>query len=95
MRSGLKQILEYLLEPQLATGHIREFNERGWRESIVRQQTEIESLLEGRSSLKRRIPEFLPKAYRNSAAVVKAGLELTPLQRPYSVAEALGWEHRS
>jgi len=72
LRRRLATILEHLLKIRLTRGIVLEQNRSLWAQSIVRSQSEIEALLEESPSLKRRIPELLPKAYRDAARVVAA-----------------------
>jgi hypothetical protein len=96
LRSRLEQILEHLLQLRLTAGQVRKYNEGGWRASIVRQRSEIQSLLEASPSLERRIPELRTKAYRTAAAAVEASLELSaPAECPFGIREILGTEERS
>jgi hypothetical protein len=96
LRSRLEQIFEHLLKLKLTTGQIRKYNEGGWQASIIRQRSEIQSLVEASPSLRNRIPELVPKAYRTAAAAVRASLDVTaPLECPFSMIEALGAESES
>jgi hypothetical protein len=90
LRSRLEQILEHMLKLKLITGQVRKYNESGWQASIVRQRSEIQSLLEASPSLEHRIPEMLPKAYRTAAAAVHAGFDVdAPPECPFGITEIL------
>jgi hypothetical protein len=91
LENRIIRILEHLLKLRLAKGLILEYNQRSWHASIVRQQTEIDSLLRQSPSLGRLIdPEFIQACYLRAAAIVTAeyGVE-PPAQCPFQRGDVL------
>ena len=90
LRSRLTQILEHLLKLRLAKG-ILEYNRGGWEASILRQRSEIDSLLNQSPSLNRLIDqELIDECYGRAAAIVAAeyGVE-SPAECPFRREEVL------
>jgi hypothetical protein len=91
LRSRIVQILEHLLTLKLTSGPLREYNERGWRGSIRRQQGEIEQLVCDSPSLKDRLTrEMLESCYRSAAGTVAIEYAVKPPVRcPFTWSEVL------
>src|SRR5437588_4162789 len=65
VQSRITQILEHLLKLRLARGAILEYNQGGWRASVVRQRQELDALFSESPSLRRLLgPELLEACYR-------------------------------
>jgi hypothetical protein len=91
LESRIAQILEHMLKLRLTTGQLWEYNHRGWRASIVRQQAEIERLLKRNPSLKRELsPALLAGCYADAAKAFAVGFEIEPpAVCPFSMEEIL------
>jgi hypothetical protein len=91
LESRITQILEHLLKLRLAQGLIQEYNQNGWRASILRQKRELASLLRQSPSLQRRVtPDFIQACYRDAAATVSAEYRVEPPSEcPFSPQEIL------
>jgi len=86
----LWRILEHNLKLLLLAGPIRQQHERGCELSIESQQAEIEFLLQQSPSLRGRIAELLPSAYRRAVKSVATGYGLVaPPECPWSAEELL------
>ena len=90
--SRIAQILEHLLKLRLIAGQTLRYNQIAWRESVRRQQGEIESLVETSPSLKRRLTaDVLAKCYQRAVRVVAGAFEVTPpADCPFGWTEILG-----
>jgi hypothetical protein len=91
LASRVKQIIEHLLKLRLVSGVKGQQNKRGWQASVIRQQSELRSLLEESPSLKRRLtPEFLGKCYRATAPAIAVEYNVKPpVTCPFPLAEIL------
>jgi hypothetical protein len=91
LASRVKQIMEHLLKLRLVGGVKAQQNKRGWQASIIRQRSELQSLLEESPSLKRRLtPEFLEKCYRATAPAIGVEYNVkSPVECPFSLADIL------
>jgi len=68
LKNRIAEIIEHKLKLYLLTGYDREANERGWKDSIRKQQRGIEDLFEESPSLRTSLtPEFLTKCYKAGA----------------------------
>src|SRR5436305_508658 len=89
LASRIERILEHKLH--LAAGPLRERNERGWRQSIARQQVAIERLLRESPSLRALVPGMYAEAYPAAVKIVAAGYGFEcPPECPFSLEEVLG-----
>jgi hypothetical protein len=93
LRSRLATIMEHLLKLRLTRGTVLDENRSAWSQTIARERGDLEALLEESPSLKRHIPELLPKAYRQAAQVVAAAgiaqTKLIPKTSPFKPADVL------
>ena len=88
------QVLEHLLKLRLATGTERDYNQRGWRVSIIHQQTAIAQLIDESPSLRPQLAEMVTDGYRAAARAIAAGYDESeiPAQCPFSVNDVIGEE---
>jgi hypothetical protein len=83
--------MEHLLKLKLTSGPLREQNEHGWRASILRQQGEIETLLEESPSLHRRAADLADKCYDGAARAVGVEFDvIAPQVCPFQLDDVLG-----
>jgi hypothetical protein len=91
LRSRITQIMEHLLKLKLTSGPLREQNEHGWRASILRQQGEIETLLEESPSLHRLLEDLAGKCYHAAARAVAVEFDvIAPEACPFQLEDVLG-----
>ena len=91
LRSRITQIMEHLLKLKLTSGPLREQNEHGWRASILRQQGEIETLLEESPSLHRLLGDLAGKCYGAAAGAVAVEFDvIAPQACPFQLEDVLG-----
>ena len=92
LASRITQILELLLKVEYSAGVLRDYNERGWRAAISRQQGELEILLQYSPSLKGKIDsQLIADGYRRAARTVRTEypeLRLPP-ECPFPVSKVL------
>ena len=90
LSSRLERTLEHALKLRLVGGVDHARNERGWRASMARQQSNIQGLLAQSPSLRRRIPELMAGAYSAAARVVTIEYDVTaPAECPWTAEELL------
>lgn len=68
----LTRIIEQILKLQCT---VADAPSRGWRNTILEQRIRVAALLEQSPSLRRKLPEVLPKADRDAVRLVRAALE--------------------
>ena len=91
LESRIERILEHLLKLHLASGGLREGNERAWRTSIVRQQLAIKHLLKESPSLRASVPGMYAEAYPEAVRIVGVGFGFEcPAECPFTLEEVLG-----
>ena len=91
LRSRITQIMEHLLKLKLTSGPLREKNEHGWRASILRQQSEIETMLEESPSLHRLVGDLAGKCYEAAARAVAVEFDvIAPQACPFQLEDVLG-----
>jgi hypothetical protein len=71
LQSCLMRIMEHLLKLQLAEAPMLARNCRLWQASIARQRVQIEGLLADSPSLRRKLRDMMPAAYRGAVRIVK------------------------
>jgi len=72
LRARITRIIEHVLKLQLT---LAPEPSRGWVKTIVEQRIRIEALLEQSPSLRRKLPDLLPKADRDAVRLVRSALE--------------------
>jgi hypothetical protein len=92
LRSRVTRILEHLLKLKLTAGPLYDENQRLWKGFVLRQQSEIDSLLEESPSLKRLLtPELLNRCHRTAARVVAndLGIAVDDFHCPFGLEDVL------
>jgi hypothetical protein len=90
LRTRLARLVQHLLKWQYQT----DLRSRSWRATIRNQRYEISDLLQESPSLRSRLPEIFPDAYRRGRAdaLDETGLLDLPDTAPFTIAQALGDE---
>ena len=87
LRSRMIRLLQHLLKWHYQP----ELRSRSWRATIAVQREDIEALLEDSPSLRRTLPDVLPRAYRSARehALNETGLLDLPEASPFTLEQAL------
>lgn len=98
VRSRLTVILEHLLKVQFA---VNREPEKGWRRTLLTQRDDLDRVLGDSPSLRPRVGEFLPEAYRSARKRALAAFDeyeghriehyraVLPKKCPYSTVQTL------
>lgn len=92
LRSRLKRLLQHLVKWQYQPSH----RGRSWRLTIENQRDELHDLLDDNPSLKSKIDDELPKAYRQALREVEKETGLSqqqlPATAPYTLTQMLDYD---
>lgn len=92
LRSRLRRIIEHLLKLQYWTVE-KKNNQRGWRNTIIEQRSQLQDLLKDSPSLKPILREIFDECYAeeriNTALKTDLSLEELPSEPPFTLENAL------
>jgi len=92
LRNRLRRIVEYLLKLKYWTAE-KEQNQRGWRNMIIEQRSQVRDLLKDSPSLKPILRDIFVECYTeerlNTSLKTNLSLQEIPLDPPFTLEETL------